>query len=49
MLVTEASGRISIISCLELAIKRTFTQEGTVIDSAVMRSEVKAATSSSNN
>ena len=32
-----------------MAVKRTFTQEGTVIDCALMRQDAKAATSSSNN
>jgi len=49
MLVVESGGRISIISSADMTVKRTFSQEGSVIDCAVMRKDAKAATSSSNN
>jgi WD40 repeat protein len=49
MLVTEAAGRISVVSCPDFSLKRTFTQEGSVVDCASMRIDDKAVTTSSQN
>lgn len=49
MLVTEAAGRVSVVSCSDFSLKRTLNQDSSVIDCASMRIFDKVVTTCSAN